>query len=339
MDAAEKLVAMLDERAKPKPVVHAPGIYFGMDAAEYHADPALGSSNLRDLLKSPAEYWYSSHMNIDRDDEDTRATVRGTATHLFVLNGSDAFKARYFRGPDQQAWMTPAQKATATKKAKETMPARMEYLGADEYDRVLVASAMIVRNPHLAVAFQGGMPEVAIFWEEQFDGKMVRCKALFDYLKPRGVGDLKTVDNWRGHEFRRSCREAIASHRYDVQAAHYLTGRRYVKQFLKDGRFHGESTADYRMALWGAQEYAFQFVFLQSRGTPLTWSTIITPAWNSNGGSDNPFMQEALADRNEAIRIYLECMDRFGSNTPWLEFERPSECDVESMPSWYRRRG
>lgn len=339
-DPAEKLAAMLEERTKPKAIEHEPGIYFGMPAEEYHADPALGSSNLRDLLKSPSEYWYGSHLNPARDDESTRATVRGTATHLYVLNGEAAFLARYYRGPDQPEYFTPAQKGVATKKAKDAMPAGMEYLAAEEYDRCVMATAMIVRNPHLMGAFQDGAPEVAVFWDHVTgDGEVVRCKMLADYLKPRGVGDLKTVSNWKGIVFKSACREAMAEYRYDVQAAHYLDGRRHVAKFISDGRVNGATDPDFLNRLRIAREYAFQFVFLQAQGTPLTWSTIITPAWNADGSSLNPFMAEALADRNEAIRVYLENMAHFGPDEPWLEFEKPAECDVADMPSWYRRRG
>lgn len=73
---AGQINAMIGERAadrlrasaaEPPPLKsHEAGVYFNLPAAEYHADPSLGSSDLKRLLQAPAVYWWHSHMNPER---------------------------------------------------------------------------------------------------------------------------------------------------------------------------------------------------------------------------------------------------------------------------------
>lgn len=78
----------------------APGIYFGMDEAEYHAAPALSSSGIRNLLVSPLDYWVNSHMNPEYVDEKTAAMVVGTAFHRRLLE-PERFAAMYAPVPSK----------------------------------------------------------------------------------------------------------------------------------------------------------------------------------------------------------------------------------------------
>src|SRR5262245_8349396 len=78
--------------AEPSPTKpREPGVYFGLPSAEYHADPSLGSSDLKRLLRSPADYWWSSAMNPDRQPTpDSPAKQKGRALHKLVLEGAEA---------------------------------------------------------------------------------------------------------------------------------------------------------------------------------------------------------------------------------------------------------
>src|ERR1700730_13177092 len=65
-----------EAQAHPKP--RAPGVYFNLPMADYHADPSLGSTDLKALLVHPACYWQRSHMNPERrDDSDSPAKKIG----------------------------------------------------------------------------------------------------------------------------------------------------------------------------------------------------------------------------------------------------------------------
>jgi hypothetical protein len=39
------------------------GVHFGLPLETYLADPAISSSDIRCLLRSPSDYWWQSHMN------------------------------------------------------------------------------------------------------------------------------------------------------------------------------------------------------------------------------------------------------------------------------------
>jgi len=203
---------------KPAHTVHAPGLYFGMPEQEYFDDPALGSGDMRALVKEGAPgYWWQSPYNPNRkDDDDKPSLVLGKAIHKLVLEGGDAFDALFVRSPHSDDMSGP-EKSAATKDLKKRLADAGRFdvtvLPGDAYDRAVIASAMITRNPGLKTAFQGGMPEVSIFWTR---GDGIRRKARLDYLKgpsvknpdeyPGGVGDLKSAANFKRIEFPRACR-------------------------------------------------------------------------------------------------------------------------------------
>lgn len=74
-------------------IEHADGIYFGMPEAEYHADPALGSTDLKRLLMSPSRWWAQSlfaqewrgNLELEDDKEDSAGKRFGRAVHVKVL--------------------------------------------------------------------------------------------------------------------------------------------------------------------------------------------------------------------------------------------------------------
>ena len=76
-----------------------PGIYFDFPEDQYHKLPALGSSNIKDLLANPVLFWANSWMNPfkdqDEDEQDTTAKDIGSAYHKRILEGSDAFYRSY----------------------------------------------------------------------------------------------------------------------------------------------------------------------------------------------------------------------------------------------------
>lgn len=322
--------------ATAAPKLFAPGIYFGLDETTYHKDPSLGSSNIRDLWYSPTDYWWGSVHNPDREedeDESTAAQERGKAMHKLVLEGEAAFDQIYVRGPSHGPGMSPSEKGAATKagKAKAAALGKTMLAGVD-YDRTVIAGAMIARNPHLAPAFKDGLPEVSLFWREDVDGMEVPCKARIDWLKPRGLGDLKSITSWRRIEFKRACREAITNSRYDMQAAHYMRGRAHVAKFVADSAVHGNHDKALLKKVAAEKGWAFQFIFFQASRSPITHSVIITPH------EANPLYQQAERDVSAALASYRENVQRFGLSTPWLTAEPPTELAIEEMPAWYGRK-
>src|SRR5262249_27241385 len=88
---------------QPTLKTHPPGVYFGMASVEYHADPSLGSADLKRLLQAPAVYWWHSWMNPDRPpSSDTPAKQKGRALHKLVLEGEAAFSAAFAQEPSHE---------------------------------------------------------------------------------------------------------------------------------------------------------------------------------------------------------------------------------------------
>src|SRR5215831_16007085 len=100
--AADRLRASAAEPPPLKP--HGAGVYFNLPAAEYHADPSLGSGDLKRLLQAPAVYWWHSHMNSERPPSpDSPAKQKGRALHKLVLEGEEAFAAAFATEPQPHA--------------------------------------------------------------------------------------------------------------------------------------------------------------------------------------------------------------------------------------------
>src|ERR1700744_5801837 len=109
----------------------ADGIYINLSAELYHADEALGSSNIRDLLKGANLFWHKSPMNPKRvKEKQTPAKIVGTATHRLLLDGAEWFEAEYVRGPygPNEDDLTPPEKAALTKEAKKKLLEGQELL-------------------------------------------------------------------------------------------------------------------------------------------------------------------------------------------------------------------
>ena len=234
-----------------------------------------------------------------------------------MLEGDQIFKARYVRRPDDLARLDAKVKA-------QLCPNGEAVLGGEDYDRIRIAGWLIAQNPDLAAAFEGGMPEVSVFWTE--DG--VRMKARFDYLKARGIGDLKSIRNIYGKPFAEACRTAIASYRYDVQAAHYLLGRGEIARFVEDEQVYGDHDRDWLKRVAATKQFGFQFVFFQAESAPNVLSYSVSPG--------SPILEFAQRDRTVAVETYTKYLAEFGTQQMWSMRQPVSELELSEMPNWYR---
>lgn len=303
-----------------------PGVYFGLPEDDYFADPALGSTSMKALWSEPYEFWWNSYLNPDKpEDTDTAAKVLGSAIHRLVLEGRELFDQEYTCGPDQKG-MSTSEKAQSTKKANADAAAEgLMVLKHDDYVLAAKASAMITKNPALKDAFVNGEPEVSVFWER--DGLM--RKARIDYLKIRGVGDLKTVGDRRGRTFPAACMNAINIYRYDMQAAHYLEARSQLNKLVAAGKVFGESFDRAWLNRVAASEtFAFQWVFIATKGAPIVWSKTLTPG---NGILD--YARVCLDQAAENFRNEMTKHPNIGE--PWVPESEVSELTMDELPPWF----
>lgn len=322
---------------------HAPfaqGIYFGMPEDVYHADPALGSSGIRDIRRG-AKY----------QGDEKESTLVGSAMHKLVLEGEKEFNRVYVRRPDDRGGATPAEKGVLTKAAKAKLLEHQELLHADDWNMIMGVGKLIDSHPDLKGALDGAAREVSVFWERNTIlgsdrplAKPIRMKCRWDIFQPRGVGDLKSIANERQVKLSTLCKRAIKSYRYDIQAEHYLEGRRRVPALFASGDvwFWEQNGA---ASIWGKQpltdklqleqlkivqraaaerDFAFQFIFVPKQGVPNVWSCTLS--------SGNPILEFARSHIEQALEVYLKVRDNFDTNAQWSMIEPVTELQVEEMP-------
>ena len=320
------------------------GIYIGLPAERYHADTALGSSNIRELLNGANLYWHGSAMNPHRPKEKkTDALAVGDAVHKLLLEGRKAFDAVFVRGPygDDDDY-SPAEKAALTKSAKSKLQEGQHLLAQADYDFVVDCKSILDTDPKLKGCLDNALTEVSIFWTRP-DG--VRVKVRHDALKLRGIGDIKTIANERRREMSLACRLDIATYRYDIPAQHYSNGRLQVATLLAEGNvFAGEECAkldhknnadaavlEFLKKVAGQKQFGFQLVFIPKKGAPDAWSCTLTPG--------NPIMVSADGDIEHAIAVFKGSLERFGHEKRWIPDRDVNELDINEMPVTFGRRG
>lgn len=314
----------------PDPI--ADGVYFGLPEDRYHADLALGSTDLRRLSYSPADYWFESGLNplksLAEDGDDARTPshlIVGRAIHKYTLEGEEAFSGLY-AGCAHPGNVKVGIEERRAIRAQGKTPLRMK-----DYAAARMAGAMIRANPELANAFSGGFPEVSVFWT---DARGVRRKARYDYLKPRAIVDLKSITNTLDLEFVAACRRRIAQLNYPLQAATYLDARQAMRDLpiyiTPTSNISVEAADAIKEAYsWikGQAPCAFVFIFYQKDGAPLTWGCSISPG--------NPVLEVGRRDVERAIDNYLRWMEKFGPSTPWVLAEPVRELDINDLPNWW----
>lgn len=345
---------------KPRP----PGIYFGLPSAEYHADPSLGSSDIKRLLRSPSDYWWESHLNPDRPaDRDTPAKQKGRALHKLVLEGEAAFTKAFAEEPSPGGYPgalvtledlkakcrelgepVSGSKAEISKRisAKDreviifdeilstfrTVVERdgLKVLKPDAMREVRQAAASISLNPHLRRAFQGGVPEVSVFWT---DATGIACKCRLDWLKPRTIVDIKKCANIGERPFDVAVMLAIATYRYDVSAKHYLDGYAYLHRFAAEGRVFGNCPLK---PGWGERimppdQMRWTWVFHQTEGAPVTKGIELLPGSSA--------LNRACREIVQAKQVYRQCLERFGTSQ-WVSDAPILPLADTDLPGWLR---
>lgn len=300
---------------------HPDGIYFGMSDAVYHADKALGSTGLKKLIGNAPDFWWDSWMNPARDEnDDTAAKIFGRQLHLCVLEGVDKFKSLH--APQYH----PANRKEGIAEVKDITAAGKVPVKFKDYSRILAASAFIKANTTLANAFEGGEPEVSVFWT--VDG--IRFKARFDCLKLNAITDLKSIANRNDKEFGKACRDAVANYDYIISAEHYTEGRRQLKRLLNEGKVFGSHDPEWLAKVAANEVFAFVFVFWQKDGAPISHGIKLSPG--------NPLFSYARSLITQAVSNYRAYMAEFGTDAAWVPSSPLEELDETDLPVWYQQR-
>lgn len=181
-----------------------PGVYDGISNADYHRDPALGSTSLKTLAtKTPAHYQYDK-----ANPKFSDAFTLGTAAHSLILENDWAGIVVV----EAENWLTKdakAAKAAALAEGKQPLLTK-------EWVQVQAMRDAVMRHPVARAAFRGHKAEQSVFWEE--DGLTLKCRP--DAWKPGLLVDLKTTVNADPREFGKTAH----NFGYHQSAAHYIDG-------------------------------------------------------------------------------------------------------------------
>lgn len=192
------------------------GIIHGMPEDEYHAHPALSSTQARQILDSPARYNYArSHPQGHKDAFDL-----GTAVHTKVLGTGDEVVTY----PPEH--LTPSgavsTKAATVEWVAEQRANGLVVLTQGRVDEVNAMAEAVLAHPTARALFeQKGQPEASVFATDPDTG--VEMRSRFDFLPdlntkhPIAV-DLKTTGKEASPE---GFTKSVLNFGYDVQEEHY----------------------------------------------------------------------------------------------------------------------
>lgn len=109
-EPAVATVDMIDPpRHHEQPAFPAEGIYFNMPDEVYHSIHACSASGLKKLSVSSMDYWASSVLNLEREDETEKESGKltprqlGQAYHAYIVEGPVKFHERFVVALDKEA--------------------------------------------------------------------------------------------------------------------------------------------------------------------------------------------------------------------------------------------
>ncbi|WP_151824517.1 PD-(D/E)XK nuclease-like domain-containing protein [Acinetobacter bereziniae] len=192
-----------------------------MSNADYHSHPAVSSSQLKTILRSPAHF-YAKHI-AGCEYKQTSAMAIGTAVHSLFLEPHNF---------ENDCAIEPV----VNKRTNEGKAKNEEFLLANLNKTIITqqqfesASAMVEamkKHPMFKMILSGGIREASVFYKD--DETDLDCRVRFDWhvapnvseFFPNGlIMDIKKTTDARESEFARSCQK----YGYALSASMYLQG-------------------------------------------------------------------------------------------------------------------
>lgn len=180
-----------------------------MTNAEYHAHPAIGSSSIKKLLRSPAHYLHA----LNNPSESTASQRFGTAVHYAILE-PDLFK--------KNVLVQPKFGGKGAHSARDQWLSENHgkiFLSQDDYDSIGKILVSVSEHPIASKLLSAGMSEESYFWKDKTTG--IACKCRPDYYRSGGimVDPKTTVDaSFKGFQ------KEVGKYDYHISAAHYVDG-------------------------------------------------------------------------------------------------------------------
>lgn len=350
----------------------APGVYFGLSDALYHADPALGSGSIRNLAKCAMYYWQDSWMNPQRPaDTEAAALVIGRALHKIILEGSEAFAHAFRKEPlladhpnaldtipqIKAALKSLGQKLTGDKAElverlriadpdavfwddiltafrRECAEAEATALKADVYEGIKAAGWLVASNERVAPAFQGGRAEISVFWED--DGVPLKCRLDYTRLgieNGRGVGLITDLKSFAN-------KNDVAPERAVLNCITTFRLDIQAAQYLEGAARMSEFIREGQV--FGAEDVNADWLnAIANLGTD-DWRWFwcfyekdapVTLLRSTRPGSD--LIEAAGIDFSRALQTYRDNIERFGVEWRFVDRTPGTEITLADMPKWF----
>lgn len=211
------------------------GVYLGMPEHIYFAQGRLGSTDLKDLFRTPVNWWRKSAYNPHRKEKKWvfgNDRDYGRAFHYLLLEGEAEYERRCvicpydgFTTKDAKAWRDLAHHDNLT-------------ILSEEMDRnIRYMVTLVQHHPQLKDAMAEGLSELTVFWTDE---QGHRFRARFDKLLPSFVLDPKSFGGHnRGKDDKDRALRIIAELSYDVQRYLYDIARALMVDFITAGAVYG----------------------------------------------------------------------------------------------------
>lgn len=189
-----------------------------MTNAEYHAHAAIGSTQLKEILRSPAHYW-AKYRAPDREPfEPTPAMQFGTVVHSAILE-PDTLAAVAIALPDDPPSKRSKDGAAWWADFEREANGRI-ILSADRYSDAITIANTVRAHETCALLLADCEFELSGFWRDPATG--IECKFRPDAIKRNRsiIVDVKTTADASEESFAKS----IANFGYHLSAAHYIEG-------------------------------------------------------------------------------------------------------------------
>lgn len=347
----------------PPERILAPGVYFDLPDAEYHAAFGLSYSGIKDFRVSPYLWWSKSPLNprlerVMAEEGSSEAKTLGQAFDARIICGRDYFNARYAQElthadhpgdlrtmDDMKAWLESVglkktgRKDELIERIQAADPtARIwdvtldgyrqkhqgkQFLSADWMERIELAAALIEKHPELSKSLQGGAPQVSVIWNCEVTG--IPMRARFDYIKQKMIVDLKTFEPRGDLPLDAAIGREIGFRKYYIQAAVYLEAAAQIPAFIQSGQVFGTAPDGLLEKLTKHPAKAFSWIFQIKGVAPQAFGYMLPEA--------SVLWSIGNSEVDNAKHLFRAHLDRFGAD-PWIDPVGFRNLDDSNVPAW-----
>lgn len=348
----------------PPALLLEPGIYFDLDEDVYHRSFALSYSGIKHFRISPYNWWVRSPLNPRQADvlaeEASDAKDMGKAFDARIVGGKSYFYSRYVpaishsepaykdslrTADDMKEYLEKLGQKKSGAKAElisrilsadptariwdviedgyRKMHEGKEFLDFGLIEKIEMAAIMIESHPELGKAFRDGAPQVSIVWYCEKTG--VPCRVRYDYLKPKVITDLKTLQPKDEMPLEQAIGREIGFRKYYIQASYYLEAAAMIPQFIKEGRVFGRPPEGFLDKLKKHKEKEWLWIFQLKGVAPVAKGRLLS--------KESHLLQLGEIECDNAKHKFRSCLETYGA-APWVDPEPIKTMDDADIPAW-----